>query len=47
VEHVIAGLKDWQIQRQCRRRGNAINDSFQIIAGRWNLKTHTQLRVTY
>lgn len=25
VEHVIARLKDWQILRQCRRRGDAIN----------------------
>ena len=46
VEHVIARLKDWQILRQCRRRGDAINHSLQIIAGLWNLNTHTQLRVT-
>jgi DDE superfamily endonuclease/Helix-turn-helix of DDE superfamily endonuclease len=45
VEHVIARLKDWQILRQCRRRGDAINHSLQIIAGLCNLKTHTQLRV--
>ena len=45
VEHVIARLKDWQILRQCRRRGDAINHSLQIIAGLWNLKTHNQLRV--
>jgi hypothetical protein len=45
VEHVIARLKDWQILRQCRRRGQAINHSLQIIAGLWNLKTHNQLRV--
>jgi hypothetical protein len=25
VEHVIARLKDWQILRQCHRRGEAIN----------------------
>jgi hypothetical protein len=25
--------------------GDAINHSLQIIAGLWNLKTHTQLRV--
>ena len=30
---------------QCRRRGDAINHSLHIIAGLWNLKTHTQLRV--
>lgn len=45
VEHVIARLKDWQILRQCRRRGNAINHSLQIVTGLWNLKTHNQLRV--
>jgi hypothetical protein len=45
VEHVIARLKDWQILRQCRRRAGAINQSLQIIAGLWNFKTHTQLRV--
>ena len=45
VEHVIARLKDWQILRQCRRRGEAINHSLHIIAGLWNLKTRNQLRV--
>jgi hypothetical protein len=45
VEHVIARLKDWQILRQCRRRGDAINHSLHIIAGLWNLKTRNQLRV--
>jgi hypothetical protein len=46
VEHVITRLKDWLILRQCRRRGEAINHSLQIIAGLWNLKTDNQLRVT-
>ena len=46
VEHIIARLKDWQILRQCRRRGNAINHSLKLIAGLWNLKTHNPLRVT-
>lgn len=46
VEHVLARLKDWQILRQCRRRGHAINHSLHIIAGLWNIKTHNQLRVT-
>jgi hypothetical protein len=45
VEHVIARIKDWQILRQCRRRGNAINHSLQIVAGLWNLKASSQLRV--
>jgi hypothetical protein len=47
VEHVIARLKDWQILRQCRRRGDAINHSLHIIAGLWNLKTRNQLRVAF
>ncbi|MGA3255059.1 MAG: transposase, partial [Mycobacterium sp.] len=45
VEHVIARLEDWQILRQCRRRGQAINHSLHIVAGLWNLKTRGQLRV--
>jgi hypothetical protein len=45
VEHVIARLKDRQILRQCRRRGQAINHSPQIVAGLWNLKTPNQSRV--
>ena len=45
VEHVIARLKDWQILRQCRRRGHAINHTLHIVAGLWNLQTHHQLRV--
>lgn len=45
VEHLIARLKDWQILRQCRRRGHPINHSIQIVAGLWNLKIHNQLRV--
>jgi hypothetical protein len=46
VEHVIARLKDWQILRQCRRRGQAINHSLHFIAGPWNRKTRNQFRVT-
>ncbi|MBU8820744.1 hypothetical protein KL864_33280 [Mycolicibacterium goodii] len=45
VEHVIARINDWQILRQCRRRGDAINHSLQIVAGLWNLKACSQLRV--
>jgi hypothetical protein len=45
IEHVIARLKDWQILRQCRHRGEAINLNLQIIPGLSNLKTHTKLRV--
>ena len=47
VEHVIARLKDWQILRQCWRRGQAVNHALQIIAALWNLKTHKQLRVNF
>jgi hypothetical protein len=42
VEHVVARLKDWQLLRQRRRHGNAINHSLHIVAGLWNLKTHTR-----
>lgn len=45
VKHVIARTNDWQILRQCRRRGQAINHSLQIIAGLWNLKSCGQLRI--
>ncbi|MDT5124805.1 MAG: hypothetical protein QOH54_449 [Mycobacterium sp.] len=45
VEHVIARLKDWQILRHCRRRGDAINHNLHIITGLWNLKNHARLRV--
>jgi len=45
VEHVLDRRKDSQILRHCRRRGEAINHSLQIVAGLWNLKTHKQLRV--
>jgi hypothetical protein len=31
-------MKDWQILRQCRRRGNAINLAVQCVAYLWNLK---------
>lgn len=44
--NVLAQLKDWQILRQCRHRGDAINYALHIIAGLWNLKTHKPLRVS-
>lgn len=46
VEHVIASIKDWQILRQCRPPGNAINHSLQTVTGLWNPKVSNQLRVT-
>jgi hypothetical protein len=45
VEHIPARLKDRQIPRQSRPRGQAINHNLHIIAGLWNLKTHKLLRV--
>jgi len=44
VEHVIAQLKDWQILRQCRRRGDAINHSLHINTRLWNLNNQARLR---
>ena len=46
VEHVIARIKDWQILRQCRRRGHATNHSLQIVTGLLNMKNHGELRVS-
>jgi hypothetical protein len=45
VEHVLARLKDCQVLRQCRRRGETINHNLHIITGLWNLKNHKPLRV--
>ena len=33
VEHVRARLKDWQVPRQHRRRGQVINHSLRTVAG--------------
>lgn len=38
AEHTIARLKDHQISRQCRRRGNAINHALAAVAALHNLK---------
>ena len=38
IEHLLARMKDRQILRQCRRRGNAINLAIQCVAYLWNLK---------
>jgi hypothetical protein len=38
IEHLLARMKDWQILRQCRRRGNAVNLAVRCIAYLWNLK---------
>jgi hypothetical protein len=41
VEHDLARLKDWQILRQCRRRGNAIAQALRSVAYLYNLRrTH-------
>ncbi|GAA2350314.1 transposase family protein [Dactylosporangium salmoneum] len=36
IEHVIARLKDWQILRQCRRPGTAIDDAIRAVAAIYN-----------
>ncbi|MEU6652174.1 hypothetical protein ABZ904_22720 [Streptomyces sp. NPDC046900] len=38
AEHTIARLKDHQILRQCRRRGEAINHAVAGVAALHNLK---------
>lgn len=38
LQHVLACMKDWQILRQCRRRGNAINLAARAVAYLWNTK---------
>ncbi|WP_431196003.1 hypothetical protein [Mycobacterium camsae] len=38
IEHILARMKDWQILRQCRRRGNAINLAARAVAYLWNTK---------
>lgn len=43
VEHVLARLKDWQILRQCRRKGDSLDRLLHIVAGLHNLRQ--QLRV--
>lgn len=43
VEHVIARLKDWQILRQCRRRGHSINQALRAVAYLYNL--NAELRI--
>jgi hypothetical protein len=45
LEHVTARIKDRQILRQCRHRGQAINHTLHIITGPWNLKGCGQLRL--
>jgi hypothetical protein len=38
IEHVIARMKDWQVLRQCRARGNTINHALQAVAYLHNLR---------
>jgi hypothetical protein len=42
AEHVIARLKNHQILRQCRRRGNGIDHAVAGVAALHNLKLDTQ-----
>ncbi|MBB3035771.1 transposase [Hoyosella altamirensis] len=32
IEHILARMKDWQMLRQCRRRGNNINHAARAVA---------------
>ena len=41
VEHVIGGMKTWQILRQCRRRGDGIDLAARSVAVLWNLRIET------
>jgi hypothetical protein len=38
IKHILARTKDWQILRQCRRRGSAINLAVRCIAYLWDLR---------
>jgi hypothetical protein len=38
AEHGIARLKDFQVLRQHRRRGNSINDTSRAVAALHNMK---------
>ncbi|MBE5477703.1 hypothetical protein E3G68_005036 [Mycobacteroides abscessus] len=38
IEHILARMKDWQILRLCRRRGNALNLAARAVAYLWNTK---------
>ena len=38
AEHVLARLKDWQILRQCRRRGSSIDQAARAVAMLHNLR---------
>lgn len=43
VEHVIARLKDWAILRQCRRKGQSLDQLPQIIARLHNLRQQSRV----
>lgn len=43
VEHVIARLKDWQILRQCRRKGQSLDQLLKIVAGLHNLRQQSRV----
>lgn len=38
IEHVLARMKDWQILRQCRRKGDGINQAVRAVAYLHNLR---------
>lgn len=37
IEHILARMKDWQMLRQCHRRGDNINNAAQAVAHLYNL----------
>jgi hypothetical protein len=38
ITHVLARMMDWQMLRQCHRRGNSINHAVRAVAYLWNLR---------
>lgn len=42
VEHGFARLKDWWVLRDCRRRGNGVDEAFLAVAAMWNLPLGVQ-----
>lgn len=42
AEHVIGGLKTWSALRDCRRKGDGINQVAAGVAALWNLRIETR-----
>lgn len=45
IEHTLARMKDWQMLRQRRRRGDKINNSARAVARLYNLNNGRHLRI--